>query len=209
MNLELEIEEIIRDANESNANDDDIKNEVIKEVFTKELITKELITKELIVESNELKSIKYKTMLINGIARTERKPATDLNVLDKFLENEKTTNSVEPWNKLDKTAKIRKLTIFAETYKTENVLSNAEHAKLMSFLKDCLERKKLLKVKEVVYDKVNGEVKEIPALFHNKHINHFTLKNNDKHVSTTRSLAPKKVRGTAKNIENYDSDASN
>ena len=206
MNLELEIEEIVT-VNE-NVNDDDIKNEVIKEVFIKELITKELITKELIVESNELKSIKYKTMLINGIARTERKPATDLNVLDKFLENEKTTNSIEPWNKLDKTAKIRKLTIFAETYRTENVLSNEEHSKLMSFLKDCLDRKKLLKVKEVVYDKVNGEVKEIPALFHNKHINHFTLKNNDKHVSTTRSLAPKKVRGTAKNIENYDSDAS-
>ena len=206
MNLELEIEEIVT-VNE-NANESDIKNEVIKEVFTKELITKELITKELIVESNELKSIKYKTMLINGIARTERKPATDLNVLDKFLENEKTTNSVEPWNKLDKTAKIRKLTIFAETYRTENVLSNEEHSKLMSFLKDCLDRKKLLKVKEVVYDKVNGEVKEIPALFHNKHINHFTLKNNEKHVSTTRSLAPKKVRGTAKNIENYDSDTS-
>jgi hypothetical protein len=188
MNLELEIEEIVI------PNDSTIK---------------ELITKEVIVESNELKSIKYKTMLINGIARTERKPATDLNVLDKFLENEKTTNSVEPWNKLDKTAKIRKLTIFAETYRTENVLSNEEYSKLMAFLKDCLDRKKLLKVKEVIYDKINGEVKEIPALFHNKHINHFTLKNNDKHISTTRSLAPKKVRGTAKNVDNYDSDTSN
>ena len=199
MNLELEIEEIVKN-DLSGKEDSYVKDTVIKEVFEKDTA--------LLVESNELKSIKYKTMLINGTARTERKASTDLNVLDKFLENEKTTNSVEPWNKLDKTAKIRKLTIFAETYRTENSLSNEEHAKLMSFLKDCLDRKKLIKVKDVVYDKVNGEVKEIPALFHNKGVNHFTLKNNDKHVSTTRSLAPKKIRGTAKNIENYDSDTS-
>jgi hypothetical protein len=89
------------------------------------------------------------------------------------------------------------------------MLSQEEYDKLIVFLKDCLDRKKLQKVKDVVYDKVNGEVKDIPALHHNKNVNHFTLKNNDKHVSTTRSLAPKKVRGTVKNIENYDSDTSN
>jgi hypothetical protein len=158
------------------------------------------------VESTELKNIKFKTMLING--GNTRTATSDLNILDKFLENEKTTNAGEPWNKLDKTAKIRKLTTFAETYKAENTLSADEYQKLMSFLKDCLDRKKLQKVKDVVYDKVNGEVKDIPALHHNKTTNHFTLKNNDKHISTTRSLAPKKVRGTVKNVENYDSDTS-
>jgi hypothetical protein len=82
------------------------------------------------------------------------------------------------------------------------------YAKLTSFLKDCLDRKKLQRVKDVTYDKTNGEVKDIPALHHNKQSNHFTLKNTDKHVSTTRSLAPKKARGTAKNVVNYDSDTS-
>lgn len=159
------------------------------------------------VESTELKNIKFKTMMINGGSNT-RTATSDLNVLDKFLENEKTTNAGEPWNKLDKTAKIKKLTIFAENYKTENSLNNDEYQKLIAFLKDCLDRKKLQKVKDVVYDKVNGEVKDIPALHHNKPTNHFTLKNNDKHISTTRSLAPKKVRGTVKNVENYDSDTS-
>lgn len=158
---------------------------------------------------NEYKSIKFKSMMLSTPINTIRNSATDLGMLDKFLENEKTTNAVEPWNKLDKTVKIRKLTSFAEEYRMKNMLSKEEYEKLIAFLKDCLDRKKLQKVKDVVYDKVNGEVKDIPALHHNKNVNHFTLKNNDKHVSTTRSLAPKKVRGTVKNVENYDSDTSN
>jgi hypothetical protein len=163
-------------------------------------------------EYKELKSIKYKTMLSSGISWPEKKSSSNLCDLDKFLENEKNNNSSEPWSKLDKTTKIRKLICFAENYKTENNLSEDEFDKLMTFLKDCLDRKKLQKVKDVIYDKLKGEVKDIPALFHNKPTNHFTLKNTEKHISTTRSLAPKNAkgsaRGTAKNTVNYDSDTS-
>ncbi len=164
--------------------------------------------KELAKECNELKTIKYKTLLMNGIVWPETKSSSDLTNLDKFLENEKNSNANEPWSKLDKTAKIKKLSVFAENYKSDRNLSDEEYAKLTIFLKDCLDRKKLQRVKDVTYDKVNGEVKDIPALHHNKQSNHFTLKNTDKHISTTRSLAPKKVRGTAKNVVNYDSDTS-
>lgn len=164
--------------------------------------------KETTKECNELKTIKYKTLLMNGIVWPETKSSSDLTNLDKFLENEKNSNASEPWSKLDKTAKIKKLSVFAETYKTDHNLSDEEFTKLTNFLKDCLDRKKLQRVKDVTYDKVNGEVKDIPALHHNKQSNHFTLKNTDKHISTTRSLAPKKVRGTAKNVVNYDSDTS-
>lgn len=159
-------------------------------------------------ECNELNSIKYKTLIMNGISWPETKSSSNLVNLDKFLENEKTNNANEPWSKLDKTAKIKKLSLFAENYKTEKKLSDEEYIKLTLFLKDCLDRKKLQKVKDVVYDKTNGEVKDIPALHHNKQTNHFTLKNTEKHISTTRSLAPKKIRGTAKNVVNYDSDTS-
>ena len=78
-------------------------------------------------------------------------------------------------------------------------MSETDFTKLTSFLKDCLDRKKLQRVKDVIYDKTSGEVKSVPALFHNKQSNHFTLKNTDKHVSTIKSLAPKKVK-TAKNV---------
>ena len=68
------------------------------------------------------------------------------------------------------------------------------------FLKDCLDRKRLQRVKDVEYDKLTGEVKMIPSLTYVKGTKHFTLKNMDKRVSTLKSLPPKKIRGTIKNI---------
>ena len=159
-------------------------------------------------EDTKVNSSKFKTTQMNGMTWSETKSSSNLDILDKYLENEKNNNASEPWSKLDKTAKIKKLTVFAENYKSENNLSDEEYSKLTLFLKDCLDRKKLQRVKDVTYDKTNGEVKDVPALHHNKQTNHFTLKNVDKRVSTTRSLAPKKGRGTAKNIvNNSDSDS--
>ena len=160
-------------------------------------------------ECNELKTIKYKSMLMNGIAWPEKKNASDLTNLDKFLENEKNSNANEPWSKLDKTAKIKKLILFADNYKTEHSMSDEEHVKMIAFFKDCLDKKRLQRVKDVVYDKENGTITEIPALHFNKPTTHFTLKNIDKRVSTTRSLAPKKPtgRGTAKNVTNDESES--
>jgi hypothetical protein len=134
------------------------------------------------------------------------KSATNLSSLDKFLENEKNNNAIEPWSKLDKTVKTKKLLAFAEKYRSEQSLSDGEYSKLVAFFKDCLDKKRLQRVKDVVYDKDTGEIKEVPALHFNKPTIHFTLKNMDKRVSTTRSLAPKK-KGTAKNVtSDNDSD---
>jgi hypothetical protein len=134
------------------------------------------------------------------------KSATNLSSLDKFLENEKNNNANEPWSKLDKTVKTKKLLAFAEKYRSDQNLSDSEYSKLVAFFKDCLDKKRLQRVKDVVYDKDTGEIKEVPALHFNKPTIHFTLKNMDKRVSTTRSLAPKK-KGTAKNVtSDNDSD---
>ena len=75
-------------------------------------------------------------------------------------------------------------------------------------------KKKLSRVKDVIYDKVNGVVKEIPALTYTKLTKHFTLKNIDKRISTLKSLAPKKVHGTIRNKivkpdNNVESDEEN
>jgi transposase-like protein len=59
-----------------------------------------------------------------------------------------------------------------EIYKLENNLSNKESELLLTFLKDCLDRKKLQRVKDVVYDKENGIVKDIPALCYLKTTKH-------------------------------------
>ncbi len=141
----------------------------------------------------ELKNIKYKTMLLTGNPLKETKSMEDFSHLDKFLEDEKNSNQNEPWCKLDKTIKTKKLFEYAQIYKLDNELDDDEEDKLIDFFKDSLDRKKLQRVKDVIYDKVNGVIKEIPSLTYVKANRHFTLKNVDKRVSTLKSLTPKKT----------------
>lgn len=149
-------------------------------------------------ECIELKNIKYKTMLTKGNSLKETKSSNNLSNLDAFLEQEKNTNKDDSWSKLDKTVKIQKLLSFAEKYKTENNMTEEEEKALVIFLKDCLNKKRIYRVKDVSYDKTTGEIKEIPALVYNKTNKNFTLKNLDKRVNTLKSLPPKKG-GTIKN----------
>jgi hypothetical protein len=162
-------------------------------------------------ECQELKTLKYKTMLLNGLPLQEIKStsSSDMCNLDKFLENEKNNNINEPWCKLNKTIKTKKLQEYVEVYKGQNNLNDEESRLLFSFLKDCIDRKKLQRVKDVIYDKENGNIKEIPALCYIKSNKHFTLKNIDKRVSTLKSLAPKKGQGTIRKKEaaKIDSDS--
>ena len=143
-------------------------------------------------ECHELKNIKYKTMLLNGIPANETKSSNDMSNLEKFLEAEKTNNGNEPWCKLNKTSKIKKLSEYVENYSKTNSLDEEEVKHLTAFLKDSLDKKRLSRVKDVIYDKVAGLIKDVPALAYNKSTRHFTLKNIDKRVSTLKSLAPKK-----------------
>jgi hypothetical protein len=161
-------------------------------------------------ECQELKNIKYKTMLLNGNPLKETKSSNDISNLEKFLEDEKFNNSNEPWCKLNKTVKTKKLLEYVETYKKEHKLDDEETDKFILFLKECLDRKKLLRVKDVVYDKTNGTIKDIPALIYTKSTKHFTLKNLDKRVNTLKSLAIKKTQGTVRNkTQTVDSDDEN
>jgi hypothetical protein len=71
-------------------------------------------------ECQELKNIKYKSMLVNGNILKETRPSNDLTNLDKFLENEKINNNNEPWCKLNKTIKTKMLVNFSELYIVNN-----------------------------------------------------------------------------------------
>jgi len=159
---------------------------------------------------NELEATKKSNAkVVKDYESKEKSLNSKINNFQTQLENEKNNNANEPWSKLDKTAKIKKLSIFADSYKSTNDLSDYEHQELITFFKDCLDRKKLQRVKDVIYNKETGEIKDVPALYYNKPTNHFTLKNLDKRVSTLRGLTPKKKIGTAKNIKNNDSDSEN
>ena len=67
---------------------------------------------------HELKNIKYKTMLLNGINSDLITPNVEEKNncnIDNILQNERDINLKEPWNKLDKTIKIIKLCEYVDT----------------------------------------------------------------------------------------------
>jgi hypothetical protein len=116
------------------------------------------------------------------------------NAVDLILEKEKQHNKTETWNKLDKTDKIQKLHAFAEKYGKTNNLPVKDIKALKMFFIDCLEKLKLQKAKDVVYDKEAREISSIPSLHFNVTSKSFTLKIMDtKRVSTLKSLTPKRT----------------
>ena len=115
-----------------------------------------------------------------------------LNAIDKMLETEKNNNKTESWNKLDKTVKTQKLYTFAEKYGKEHGVPIKDIKALKQFFLDCLEKNKLSKTKDLVYDKEMNEITSIPSLMYQSSSHHFTLKNIDpKRVSTLKALNPK------------------
>lgn len=140
-------------------------------------------------EQSQLKAMKYKNM---GIPWTNRKNTTSLSNLEAMLETERIENDNENWSKLSKTIKIKKLLVYANKYKEENNLSDEDYEKLIAFFRDCLDKKKLQRVKDVDYNRETGEITNISALIHNKTSNHFTLKNIYKKVTTVKCLPKKK-----------------
>lgn len=113
--------------------------------------------------------------------------------VDSLLEREKQYNKTDTWNKLDKTVKIQKLHAFSEKYGREQGFSAKEIKNLKTFFIECLDKTKLQKTKDVIYDKDTHEITSIPALFFNTEKKNFTLRIVDtKRVSTLKSLTPKR-----------------
>ena len=138
----------------------------------------------------ELRNIKYKSMLLK---KTSPKQVTKHNLnIDDFLEKERIQNKEDQWVKLDKSMKMKKMSAFVEMYANEHVLCAKDKVALYDFLTSSIEQKKLVKTKEVVYDKLTGTIKSIPCLVHcPASVKKFTLKRCEKRQSTLKSLAPK------------------
>tara|TARA_B100001059_G_scaffold117778_1_gene118026 strand:+ start:170 stop:709 length:540 start_codon:yes stop_codon:yes gene_type:complete len=140
-------------------------------------------------ECMELKNIKYKTMLQHNKAIQSNLPSSDN--ISQFLEKEKKINSKKPWTRLQKSVKLDKLQIFANDYSKQKELTKTQSKLLIDFLISSLEKKKLQRTKDIVYDSKTGKIKSIPGLSVNKTSNKFTLKRVDKKKETLKnSLAP-------------------
>lgn len=141
-------------------------------------------------EDQALKNINYKNMLLTGNYGMLKPDVVTHPNIDNILENEKNSNKSDPWNKLDKSAKVVKLKEFATRYGKEQECNDVEITTLYRFLLANLEQKKLLRAKDVVYDKVTGTVTSIPCLIFHAGLKKFTLKRCEKRQSTLKSLAP-------------------
>ena len=146
-------------------------------------------------ECQELKNIKYKNMLLSGnnSINTTTINSKQANI-DMFLDKESKLNKSEPWNKLNKTAKITQLNEYVDLISTEHKLSVEEVDVLKGYLTEGLDKKKLQHVKDVQYDKVTNKIKLIPCLHFNPVTRKFTIKRQEKRVSTLKSLGTGKPK---------------
>jgi hypothetical protein len=111
--------------------------------------------------------------------------------IDNILENEKQLNIKDTWNKLDKTMKIVKLNTYAMKYCLENKSELYDSESLMVFFKKSLERNKLQKKKDLVYDKDTNEIVAIPSLCF-QGTDFFLKEIDNKRTPTMKSLTPKR-----------------
>jgi hypothetical protein len=169
------------------------------------------VTEQIPLSEIKVKSAKNKTP--PNIYPLQHMPAFTTNemnssAVDQMLEREKQTNKTENWNKLDKTAKIQKLHAFAEKYGKEHGYPVKDVKNLKMFFVNCLEKNKLQKTKDLVYDKDTHEITSIPALHFNTATHNFTLKIMDaKRVSTLKSLTPKRISEKAREEETEEATA--
>jgi len=156
-------------------------------------------------DTQKIESIKYKNMFLSNNNTSHIN--SDIAGIDKFLESECKASKTEPWSKLNKTIKIGKINNYIETLVGENNLSSEEVLELKEYILNCLDKKKLQCVKDVIYDKTTGSIKNIPCLIFNKTSRKFTLKRSEKRVSTLKSLGPGKTRKNT-NVKQSDNKPS-
>lgn len=137
-----------------------------------------------------LKNINYKNMLLTGNYGMLKPDIVTNPNIDDILENEKNANKSDPWNKLDKSAKIGKLKEYATRHGKKENYTDDEITTLYQFLISALDQKKLMRAKDVIYDKVSGGITSIPCLIYHAGFKKFTLKRCEKRQSTLKSLAP-------------------
>jgi hypothetical protein len=175
------------------------------DVSHNEMADKKTKKEERTDNCQELKNIAYKTMLLNGTDLTHRRDMPDSNNLkiSNFLTNESSANKKETWSKLDKTQKIKHLNNYADLLTVQDKLTEEQKANLKKYLVRSLDRKCLIKTKEVNYDKENNKIVNIPFLFFMEDKHTYILKKDDKHVSTIKSL-PTDKKGRVKTIKIHD-----
>ena len=133
--------------------------------------------------SQELKSLKYKHIFLNQMT-------DDTETLEEIIQRDTDRIASLPWNKLDKSTKIKKLNEFSDRIGLTQDLSTSVILGLKSMLKDKMSRKLLQKTKDIVYDKEKGMILDIPNLLFHTETQKYTIRTIE-NESPLHSLAPK------------------
>ena len=150
-------------------------------------------------ECIQLKNINYQSMLLKRNSNIDSQRGGTENI-DKYLEQEQNKKkNIKPWSKLEKSTKLKKIYTYIENFYEKFKMTELEKKDLKKYMRTCLERKKLQRIKDVIYEIKTGEIKDIPGLTFNEKNRKFILRKIDKKGSTLRNLAPKKsTRGKTK-----------
>ena len=150
-------------------------------------------------ECIQLKNINYQSMLLKRNSNIDSQRGGTENI-DKYLEQEQNKKkNIKPWSKLEKSTKLKKIYNYIENLYDKFKMTELEKKELKKYMRTCLERKKLQRIKDVIYEINTGEIKDIPGLTFNEKNRKFILRKIDKKGSTLRNLAPKNsTRGKTK-----------
>ena len=150
-------------------------------------------------ECIQLKNINYQSMLLKRNCNIDSQRGGTENI-DKYLEQEQNKKkNIKPWSKLEKSTKLKKIYTYIENFYEKFKMTELEKKDLKKYMRTCLERKKLQRIKDVIYEIKTGEIKDIPGLTFNEKNRKFILRKIDKKGSTLRNLAPKNsTRGKTK-----------
>lgn len=149
-------------------------------------------------DCTELKNIKYQNMLLSN-SKMSSDAVENINNIEFFLNKEKDQNKNKPWNKIGKTKKIKIINNFIKSYTKKHKLDKNKSVSLKTFLHNCVERKKLQKIKDVNYNKEKEVIIDIPNLNYSEKTNKFYIKKSEKKMSTLKHLAPKSKKRRLKN----------
>lgn len=158
-----------------------------------------MVEKKDINECKEYNALKYKTMIMTG-NNIEQKIDNETNKeeLDDFLMKEMANNKKQPWSKLSKTDKIKKLNKYiVDVLKQKHDLTDIERNNLKRFMLNLLDRKKMTKNNEIDYDEETGVIKDIYVISFDQVSRKFSINktpttNSKKSVSTKKKTIKKK-----------------
>ena len=165
--------------------------DLLTPINTIETNSKNHIIKEKEEECIELRNLEYQTMLQNNKRnqvevknKTKKSQVKTLEDLDDLMAPSNKTNDNKPWNKLNKQGKIEKLHNYIDNVlQQEYELTEQEVKKMKLYIKTQIERKRLLKISEIEYDKEKGVIIGIPSLSFQKKTRKFTLKKSEKNTT--------------------------